>query len=118
MIDTINIANRYTSRKLSISEEIVKEVNRYFWKEGVKGTMKTGKYTAFRIPKLGTFVVSRLKLRKRISKYIAYIRFLKQEDQLKFKKISKEDRINQYQEELKLLLDRRNDLAKLYIKKI
>lgn len=114
MIESIGIINRQVSKKLGVSEELVKTINEYFWKEGVKTSMRSGLYTAIRLPKLGTFVVSRNKLNKRIQKYISYIRFLSEDTSIEYKRITKEQKIATYVNDLKLLLDRRNDIAKIY----
>lgn len=116
MIDTSNTVSKVVAKKLEISEDIIKSVYDYYWKNGVKKAIRSGKYTSVRVSKLGTFMVSRRKLYRHIQKYIAYIRHLRLQDTISFKRSTKEEAISKYIDDLKLLLERRNDLAILYNK--
>ena len=114
MIDTSNTVSKVVAKRLEISEDIIKNVYDFYWKHGVKDAIRSGKYTAIRVAKLGTFMVSRRKLEKHIKKYIAYIRHLELQDVRSFKKYTKEEAMVKYKADLRLLLDRRNDIAILY----
>jgi len=116
MIDTSNTVVRQVAKRLEVTEEAAKIVYDFYWREGIVGSIRSGKYTSIRASKLGTFTVSKRKLYKEIYKYIAYIRFLKAKDSNSFKRYTKEEAIQKYKKDLKLLLERRNDLANLYNK--
>lgn len=116
MIDTSNTVTRLVSKRLEVTEETTKIVYDFYWKHGIVESIRSGKHTAIRVPKLGTFMTSRRKLYQQIYKYIAYIRFLRAKESNSFKRYTKEEAIERYKNDLKLLLERRNDLAKLYNK--
>lgn len=114
MIDTSNTVIKQVARKLNKSEDIVKKVHDYYWEEGLKVSMRSGKHTAIRVSKFGTFMVSRRKLYRLIQKYIAYIRHLRLKETEAFKRSTKEEALAKYTQDLRTLLERRNDLAILY----
>lgn len=116
MIDTSSTIIRQTAKKLEISEDLIKTIYDFYWKEGVKGAMRSGQNTAIRVSKVGTFMVSRRKLYRHIQKHIFYIRHLRSQPEEIFKRTSKEEMIERYYIDLKVLLERRNELAKLYLK--
>lgn len=117
MIDTSNIVIKAVSKKLEVKEDLVKLIHDYYWEKGVRNSIRSGNHTAIRIAKLGTFFVSKIKLYRRIKKYIAFIRNLEFKPESDFKRLSKQERIDIYKKDLALLLSRRNDLAKLYYQK-
>lgn len=117
MIDTVNVVNKLVAEKLDVSEDIVKVTNAFYWRFGVVESMRSGDHTAIRVGKVGTFMVSRRKLYRRIKKYISLIKALKSENVSEFKRVSKEERIEAYKADLRKLLARRNDIAKLYSRK-
>lgn len=116
MIDTSNTVTRHIAKRLEVTEEIAKTVYDFYWKEGIVNSIRSGKNTSIRVAKLGTFTVSKRKLYQQIHKYIAYLRFLRTKDSNDFKKFTKEEAIERYKSDLRLLLERRNDLANLYNK--
>lgn len=115
MLETINHVNREISQELGISEEEVRKVNSYFWKE-VKECIRSLDHTAIRVRGFGTFMISRVKLYNQIYKLIKEIRRLKTIDK-EFKKKTREEYLEERYFKLRQYLDRRNELAILYYTK-
>lgn len=113
MIDTINLVNKEVARKLNHSESLVRQVNKFFWKYGVKETIQSAQYTSVRIPKIGTLVVSRNKVNKKILRIIRAIRSLKNPNRV-FRDKTREQCLSDKYDELRLMLQRRNDIAIIY----
>ncbi len=113
MIDTINLVNREAARILSKDETLVKLVNRFFWKEGVKEAVQSAQHTSIRIPKIGTLVISRNKVNKKILRIIQSIRELQRPEKT-FKEKTREQCLTERYTELTLMLKRRNDIAIAY----
>lgn len=91
---------------------IVKQVNRYYWRKGVRKNLSEANYTAIFIKNLGTIAVSQKKLRKHIFEVIEGIRKVRNSKWITpEKKIIIEERLIN---NLKKLLVRRNELALLY----
>jgi len=114
MIDTQNTVIKQVSRKTNISEETIKKVYEYYWKEGFKPAMRSGLHLSIRVAKFGTFTVSKWKLNNVIDKYIAYIEHLGKRDDSTFKKQSKEETILRYRKDLTKLLKLKVELDDLY----
>jgi hypothetical protein len=114
MIQTINNVNREVSRALSIDEDIVKKVNAYYWKHGVKEAVSSGLHTSVRLKNIGTLVTSRQKTNNKIATLIREIRYF-QSSTKEFKKKTREEYIEDRLSSLRLLLVRRNELAHIYI---
>jgi hypothetical protein len=102
--------NKATAEKLGKDLKIVKEVNAYFWKNGVKRNLSEANYNAIFIKNFGTIAVSRHKLRKEIKVIIKNIRTL---DNIYKPDVREETRIRLYTK-LKRLLERRNEIANSY----
>lgn len=113
MIGTIKQVNQEVARELSIDEDIVNKVNKFFWEKGVKDAVRTAEYTSIRIRGLGTLVTSRFKLNKFIFKLIREIRFLRSTDK-EYKNTTKEDLLKEKYILLDKYLFRRNELAKAF----
>jgi hypothetical protein len=112
MIDTINNVNKEVARELGIDEAIVKKINAFYWK-GVKGAIASGEHTSIYLKNIGTLSISRNKLNKNILYLIKQLRFFKNTTE-EFKKKTREEYIAELSEQLRKMLARRNDIAKLY----
>jgi len=120
MVDTIITINREVSRELGFSEDLVKKVNKFYWEQGVKDSIRSAQHTNIRIRGLGTFATSKFKLYADIKELIKFIRNLR-ENKLnkKFKNTTREELIELQLAQLRKLLFRRNELAKAhYIKQV
>lgn len=113
MLGTINIINKQVARELELSEDLVKRINAYYWLNGIKAEFQCGSNSAIRIKNLGTFMISRFKLNKKIRELIKEIRKISNLES-DFKIRTRQEVINERKEYLKVLLERRNDIAKLY----
>jgi hypothetical protein len=99
--------NKATAEKLGIDLKIVKEVNTYFWRYGVKRNLSEANYNAIFIKNFGTITVSRHKLRTEIRKVINDIRGL----ETYYKQDQKEELKERLYIKLKRLCERRNEIA-------
>lgn len=108
----IDIINRTISERTGIDEDVVKAVNKYFWKHGVKKNLSTLNDNALFIRGLGTIVVSRYNLRKMIYATIGKIRGIR--NSTKFKETTREIYLEELYGRLRRLLKSRNELAKQY----
>lgn len=113
MIDTTNNVNKVAAKLLGLDETLVKVVNKFFWKHGVKEAIQSASHTSVRIPKIGTLVTSRNKVNARIQRVIKSIRDISDPNKI-FKEKSKEDCLRDKYEELTTMLKRRNDIAVAY----
>lgn len=112
MIETINIVNKEVSKTLGLDEETVRLVNKFFWRQGVKKAIQSGDHTSIWIKNIGTLAVSRNKVNGKIKRLIASIRALELPRDYKIK--TKEQFLEEKYNQLKMLLARRNDIAKAY----
>jgi hypothetical protein len=112
MIETISIVNKEVSKRLGIQEDIIKSVNAFYWKN-VKGSINTAQNTSIRINNLGTYVISRTKLWILIKRRIKEIRYFRTTTK-EFKVKDRDTSINDLITELRILLQRRNDIAIIY----
>ncbi len=115
MIETINQINREVARELSQEENLVRSINTYYWRT-LKSSISSGEYTSIWVKNVGTLVVSRNKLRKKISGLIKSIRYYKSTGK-GFKNRTNQEYLLDLMIELKLMVSRRNDIAKAYKEK-
>lgn len=113
MIETISHINREISKELSIDESLVKSINAFYWKS-IRDTVSSGEHTSIRLNSLGTYVISRRKLWIYINKLIKQIRYFRKNVDKVFKNKTREEYIEDRVNELRLILKRRDDLAKVY----
>lgn len=113
MIETINHVNREVAKELDLPEELVALINSFYWKEGVKKAVTSGEHTSIWVRNFGTITTSRNKVNISIIKLIREIRRF-QESNKEYKKKTKEEYIEDRMIKLKVLLERRNDIAKAY----
>lgn len=104
--------NKATAEKLGIDLKIVKEVNTYFWRYGVKKNLSEANYNAIFIKNFGTITTSRHKLRKEILETISKIRHI---DNYPRPELREEIKARLYIK-LKKLCERRNEIAHSYLK--
>lgn len=104
--------DKTTAEKLGIDLKIVKEVNTWYWRYGIKRNLSQANYNAIYIKNFATIVVSRRKINKEITKKINYIRRVKKSTWLTEKR--RGFVLDLLYSNLKQLLDRRNDIAKDY----
>lgn len=114
MIDTINIVNRQIAKQYNLEENIVKTINQFFWKQGIREAVQSGAHTNIRITKIGTLVGSRRKVNEQIKRTIVMIRKIQDPNKV-FKVKTKEQRLDEAYTYLRMLLSRRNDIANIYI---
>lgn len=113
MIETINVVNREVSKTLGMNETLVKFINQFYWRKGVKEAIQSGQHTSVRIKNIGTLVTSRMKVNNKIVKLIRAIRELNNPERV-FKEKTKKEYLDEKYKELRLMLARRNDIAKAY----
>ena len=101
--------NKACAEKLGIDITVVKKVNSYFWKKGVKSNLSKAKYRAIFIKNFGTISVSYYKLNVEIIETIAKIRALRVHKRKK--EITKKLAIGELTRNLTQLLKRRNEIA-------
>ncbi len=112
MIDTINIVNKEVSKTLGLDEDLVRIVNKFFWKQGIKRAIQSGDHTSIWIKNIGTLATSRNKVNNKIRRLIKSIRSLDQPRDYKVK--TKEQFLVEKYSQLRMLLARRNDIALAY----
>lgn len=115
MVDTIYGVNKEVSIELGLPENVVKSINAYYWK-GIRDCISSGVNTGIWVKGIGTFVISRNKLRTEIYKLIRQIRKYRLSSR-EFRKVSKEESIASKYMQLRLMLQRRNDIAIVYKEK-
>jgi len=113
MIETINVVNREVSKTLGMNETLVKFINQFYWRKGVKEAIQSGQHTSVRIKNIGTLVTSRMKVNNKIVKLIRANRELNNPERV-FKEKTKKEYLDEKYKELRLMLARRNDIAKAY----
>ena len=94
---------------------VVKEINNFFWKEGVKHELKNLNHTSIFIKNIGTITVSKYKLYREIRLFIRKIRMLRISEKFtEEKKLIIEEK---FKNKLRKLLNKRNDIIKegLYV---
>lgn len=101
--------NKLEADKLKMDLAVVKAVNRFFWKKGVKANMSGVKIRSIFIKNLGTFTVSKYKLYKEIGNTIQKIRMMKKST--KFTEEKKKMIITFLYESLSQMLRQRNIIA-------
>ena len=101
--------NKACSEKLNIDLAVVKKVNSYFWKKGVKSNLSNAKYRAIFIKNLGTITVSYYKLNREILEIIAKIKAIRVHKTKK--ELTKKLAIGNLTRNLTELLKRRNEIA-------
>jgi hypothetical protein len=112
MIETINHVNKEVARELEIREDIVKKVNGFFWKE-VNHTIASGAHTSIYIKGLCTLTVSRNKVNVKIYKLIREIRYFRNTSK-EFKRKTRVEYLDERLDVLRLMLERRNEVAIAY----
>ncbi len=112
MIDTLYSVSKEVAKELEIDEKIVKKVNAFYWKN-IADTIASGQHNAIRIKNFGSFVVSKFKLYTQIKKKIKKIKYYRTIDK-DFKRKTRLEYINEQIRDLKLFLERRNEMAILY----
>lgn len=96
--------------ELDIPLSTVKKVNNYFWRVGVKESIKNVNNTSIFIKNLGTFSVSKYKLYREIKRVIRFIRGIRISP--KYTEQKRQDILKSYYYNLNKLLEKRNQLAK------
>lgn len=97
------------AEKEELDFNLVKKVNTYFWRKGVRANLASAKYRAIFIKNIGTITISRYKLNEEIKELIAKIRNTRKSQKLKPQTIEKA--LIFYYQNLKELLKRRNEIA-------
>lgn len=115
MIETINVVNKEVSKILKLDEELVKIVNKFYWRYGVKQAIQSGEHTSIFIRNIGTLTISRTKVNRKIVKIIGQIRTLLNPER-QFKVKTREQCIEEKYVMLRTMLKRRNDIAIAYTK--
>lgn len=112
-----NIEVLYTalSKQLDLPEKVVRAVYNYYWSKGVKNKMNQLEENAVYVPFIGTFGVSRRKLYGEIKAKIGLIRYYEDNVSNMDATIIEERKEKTYNT-LRKLLERRNEIAHLYIK--
>lgn len=108
----IDLVNNTIANKLNIDEKIVKAVNKFYWKQGVKKRMSTLESTSVFVKGFATFTVSRYNVRRLIKKTIIQIRSLR--ESTKYKETTKVIYSAELYKKLRMLLEKRNELANFY----
>ena len=111
MIETINTVNKKVSKKLNKDIDLVKKINAFYFKE-VHKAIASGEYNGIRLKHIGTLHISKFKLYSKIKEAIKEIRLLKNPN--KILKRPKEEVLEIKYAALRILLERRNELAKNY----
>lgn len=114
MIGTISLVNREVAKVLNYNEDVIKQVNKFFWRYGVREPIRSGNYTSLFIRNLGTLTISRNKINKKIRGLIIKIRECRDPDKV-FTQVIREEALEKLYDHLNILLQRRNDIAKIYI---
>lgn len=99
---------REVSEELNLPLGLVKAVNNFYWKEGIKNNLSNVNYSSIFIKNLGTIVVSKYKLYKEILTLIRKIRNI--EYSQKYTPLKKSYIIEGYKTNLRRLLKMRNEL--------
>lgn len=97
------------AEKLGIDLKVVKKVNSFFWKVGVKRNLSRATYRAIFLKNIGTITISRYKLRVEIVDMLDKIRRTK--INVYFTEATKALIDQNLRANLKVLLERRNEIA-------
>lgn len=103
--------NKEIAEKMGVDVTIVKAVNRFFWKEVRRGMPH---HTSTFVKNIGTIVISRKKLNRYISDLIERIRNTRKSTRLTEHR--KQFYIDLLYADIRMLLQRRDELAKTYYK--
>lgn len=98
------------SDELNLPIGLVKAVNKFFWKEGVKSNLSNVKYTSIFIKNFGTITVSKYKLYAEIHTLIKKIRRVHYSD--KYTELRRGYIMDSYKINLRKLLKIRNEIIK------
>lgn len=101
--------NKAVSEKLGIDINIVKQVNRFFWREGVRKNISKATHRSIFVKNIGTFTVKRKVLYSQIYDVIWRIRRIRCAK--RYKETTKITIENQLIENLRNLLILRNEIA-------
>lgn len=112
MIETISRVNKEISKSLGIPEDVVKAINKFYW-SNIKSSIQSGEHVSVRIKNIGTLVISKVKLQNKISKQIRAIRIIRASNKT-YISVTKEEHLEAHYNTLRLLLQRRNELATLF----
>lgn len=96
--------------ELQLPLGLVKRVNNFFWREGVKKALSNVDHTSVFIKNIGTIIISKIKLNKEILLVIEKIRRI--ENSSKFTGMKKVYIIEGYKNNLRKLLKMRNKIIK------
>lgn len=94
----------------NLSPELVKKVNNFFWKEGVKYSLSNVKHTSVFIKNIGTIVISKYKLNKELSLLIKKMRNIKNSN--KYTEKRKNSILEGYKINFRKLWTKRNEIIK------
>lgn len=108
----IDYFNKAIAEKKGLENDIVRKVNDFFWRKGVRKNLTDVNYRSLYIKHLGTITVSKYKLDKKIEHLIKRIRSVRVSP--KFKEETKELILAKYYDSLKAMLKRRNEIALEY----
>lgn len=75
-----------TAAQLGIDLELVKKINKYFWKYGVRKNMGNGEHPVLYVKGLGTFFASPKRIRQALRVSIKHLRLLRINTKLKEEK--------------------------------
>jgi len=107
----IEHVNRIVSSEKNINIDIVKKINKFYWKEVRKNIVNFSSVGVL-VHEIGTFAVSRHNLRIEIHETITKIKRIKTSK--RFSPHFKEKMLNSYYSILRKMLIKRNELAILY----
>lgn len=101
--------NKHTTEKLGLDATLVKKVNSFFWRVGVKQNLSNASYASLFLKNLGTIVISKYKLYREIEDLISKLRGLEESTYYteKRKGLIRENARTQ----LRQLLAKRNEIA-------
>lgn len=101
---------REAADKLNLPISLIKSVNNFYWKNGIKKNLSNVSYNSLFIKNFGTIVISKYKLNKEILTIILKIRNIRKSE--KFRQETKDMMIEGYKNNLRKLWKKRNDIIK------
>lgn len=107
----LQIINKLVAREKGISEELVEQVNGFFWKE-VKRKLSTLESTSVSIKHIGTITTSKRKIDVFIKSLIGKIRNIRKSN--RYKESTKALLLDVNMDKLRKALIKRNELATQY----
>lgn len=113
---TIEQINRAIAEEKGLPFEVVRAVNDYFWRKGIRKNMTDITHRSIYIKNIGTITVSMYKLKSQISKIIKKIRAVRVST--KYKEETKQLILDKSFRELKEMLIKRNEMATEYYKNL